>query len=439
MFFLLALAACGDLREGGGTAVGNPTMTALRMAPSGTMPWEEATAAIDLTLRPCGLGELWQKSLGSIDLIEGPAVELPVGTWCTLELQIRDLAALGEVPVEVAQAEVVLDVAGVLEGGDRVLELGEPSTPAGFAQRSGLYTERVVDRRIDSIERSAGPVAAGPERTPDPEEPSVMMVVGAEGFRSPQLEEPGLYDFDDGGEAFLDVAHHDGVWVTVGSYSGVRSAASTDYGQTWTDGDLASGCSSVHWRDGEFIAPSRDGGIFVTQDGVSWTRIHSSGVSLAAAVSSPTRTVVVGNEAVLFADDARTWTRIDLLGSGRFRDVAWSSAAGFVAVGPAGLIYHSPDGESWTDVSPGTTDLNAVVWTGTRFVTVGASESWFSTDGRSWTAGSPKSLNDVGVHDGRLFAVTGAFIDESLDDGETWVRWRTLDVPWLVGIGSNRP
>ena len=67
--------------------------------------------------------------------------------------------------------------------------------------------------------------------------------------------------------------------------------------------------------------------------------------------------------------------------------VAWSGSR-FVTVGPGGAILNSTDGKAWTGcTSPTTLDLHAVTWAMNQFVAVGDQETiLLSADGLTWAA-----------------------------------------------------
>lgn len=112
-------------------------------------------------------------------------------------------------------------------------------------------------------------------------------------------------------------------------------------------------------------------------------------------------------------------------------DGGGASADVYVAVGDAGALLSSPDGETWT-VRTGGTDLTLrdVAHGGETYVAVGqAGKILSSPDGATWsTASSPSSrdLNAVVHHIDRFFAVGGDYSvgAETLTsvDGVTWIR-----------------
>ncbi|HYT32430.1 MAG TPA: hypothetical protein VEO37_07550, partial [Thermoanaerobaculia bacterium] len=70
-----------------------------------------------------------------------------------------------------------------------------------------------------------------------------------------------------------------------------------------------------------------------------------------------------------------------------------SGGGQFVAVGSAGVVLASPDGQVWTRQASGTrNDLQAVIWTGEAFIAVGSAGTVLSSrDGASWSVRQVRS------------------------------------------------
>ncbi|MFZ1640435.1 MAG: Calx-beta domain-containing protein [Candidatus Contendobacter sp.] len=107
--------------------------------------------------------------------------------------------------------------------------------------------------------------------------------------------------------------------------------------------------------------------------------------------------------------------------------IAWSGDQ-FVAVGTGGAILTSPDGATWTAITPAPTtqDLYGVAWSGQRFVVVGKSGTILtSPDGATWTAITPspttQPLYGITWAGGQFAAVGegGAILTSA--DGLNWI------------------
>ena len=92
-------------------------------------------------------------------------------------------------------------------------------------------------------------------------------------------------------------------------------------------------------------------------------------------------------------DTGMTWSQVRhgggfVSGAGTtgeiLNDVVWGNGR-FVAVGDAGTIVHSADGDRWQEASvvPTSKSFHGVVWGGGRFVAVGNS-ILYSSDGDRW-------------------------------------------------------
>lgn len=117
--------------------------------------------------------------------------------------------------------------------------------------------------------------------------------------------------------------------------------------------------------------------------------------------------------------------------------VVWSGTQ-FVAVGEAGTVLTSPNGETWTSRSSGTANsLLAVAWAGGKFVAVGGNSgtALTSSDGITWTKQDLSGINLGGLpwilsgvaSSGTQFAAVGTVSGFSASeviltspDGVTW-------------------
>lgn len=118
------------------------------------------------------------------------------------------------------------------------------------------------------------------------------------------------------------------------------------------------------------------------------------------------------------------WTVGAPLGTANVNAVAFGINAGFVAVGPAGAIYNSTDGKTWTAQSSGVTnDLYGVAYVNGVYVAVGANGITLrSIDAKTWTASvaGNQSLYGVAPQGTGFMAVgaTGTLLTTA--DGTTW-------------------
>ncbi len=432
------LIGCGGEREGGGSAIGNPGKVAVRLA----LDDRAATATagtLEVVLVPCD-GEAVSVSRAEVDLAGGPALSLPGGEACALEVALSSVVApaLGAAD---ASLGAVIPLDGLrLDERDWVLELGEPDAPLDTERRSGLFLELEPDGWLDPLERGRGPEAAGGDRVQGAFDPPILAVVGAPALLAPLAgpEAPSYATFDDG-EVWFDVAYDDGRLVAVGGESAGRAAVSVDLGLTWTLSEPEVPLGAVAPFDDVFYAASAWGRVLASADGLTWgSRSDEPGVWRDVAAGPP-GVVVVGDDAVLFSADGASFARVDLgLGIDLF-GVTWGPP-GFVAVGTSGARLFSADGQGWDLVDTGGDKLVTAAWSGAEYVATGHQETWTSLDGQSWAPLPHKDLTSLTRHQGELYGVTGPFVFRSADDGATWTQWRAVDeAAFLLGITSNAP
>jgi hypothetical protein len=98
----------------------------------------------------------------------------------------------------------------------------------------------------------------------------------------------------------------------------------------------------------------------------------------------------------------------------------------FVATGEYGTILMSPDGETWTPESSGTSkELRSVTYGGNQFMTVGRQGIVItSVDGSKWSISNKKPDSDLNsvIYSSNRFMAVGASgcIISSVDGGATW-------------------
>jgi hypothetical protein len=101
---------------------------------------------------------------------------------------------------------------------------------------------------------------------------------------------------------------------------------------------------SVVWAKDRLIAAGRAGGVYVSPDGIAWTRADiDTTAKLLSLVWTGAQLAAVGQlGAVYTSTDGDTWALRERLASGDLHAVAWSGSQ-FVAVGDLGAILSSHD------------------------------------------------------------------------------------------------
>jgi hypothetical protein len=212
--------------------------------------------------------------------------------------------------------------------------------------------------------------------------------------------------------------------------------------------------------------------VWSSPDGTDWTQVAPSAPwgHLANDVASDGTQLAVagglfGSGGVWISADATTWTEHTSEGGPATMNAIHGDGEGFVAVGlradtqgtsfPA--IWHSADGESWTDAAVPPTDVSITLLDVTRLpggrylaigirgtdIDAGEFVAWYADDPSTWTdagvitGGTVPGLllaTDTGV-----LAFTGAVDGPSVRfsvDGTTWEELRSLILPDVVARAS---
>jgi hypothetical protein len=203
------------------------------------------------------------------------------------------------------------------------------------------------------------------------------------------------------GEVYRAVAFGDGRFVAVGSYGGGNIFAATRDGKTWqtgkNDGKYSRFVRAVVHGKELFLAIGGDPGAvgdskpfqLESSDGEKWSDFRDiAGKNILRRVAwGNDRYVGVGDRGRrATSKDGRDWQDApDVKAIDTLVDVAFGKGV-FVGVGLHGLHMWSEDGLKWSPRQTGEEGehLNSIVWTGERFVAVGAGATYTSADGKQW-------------------------------------------------------
>jgi hypothetical protein len=206
-------------------------------------------------------------------------------------------------------------------------------------------------------------------------------------------------------------------------------------GVTWTPRSSGTTATlrSVAWSGSRFLALGPEDSVLTSTDGIAWTK-HFMGTSAYpfSIAWSGTQFVAVDDDSiptVHTSPDGVTWTAhpLDLGVEASLRSLACSNAQ-CVLVGYSGSVWTSANGTSWASKASGTErDLQAVTWSGSKFVAVGEGIILTSVNGNSWTARLDET--SPGEGDLNLYMVaagSGKYVAAGFDalltstDGATW-------------------
>jgi hypothetical protein len=229
---------------------------------------------------------------------------------------------------------------------------------------------------------------------------------------------------------FMAVGHA-GIVITSNSVSGWTLQHTGTNNMLW----------GVTWSGTQYVVVGENKTILTSPDGINWTIRSIGDVSdfrLYGIVWSGSKFIAVGANMVnnqteiQVSTDGIVWTASPFtVHSGELTSIAWSGNL-FVAVGSyfeegtrKPLLLTSPNGIDWTNRSSPNTggySLNDVIWTGSKFVTVGSGVSGYSNDGINWSYVANPAIGILGVcYSGKTFVGAGNGIYTS-SDGVNWTQ-----------------
>jgi hypothetical protein len=182
----------------------------------------------------------------------------------------------------------------------------------------------------------------------------------------------------------------------------------------------------VIYANGQYVVAREGGGIMTSPDGLAWTP-QSTGTTddLRTLLWDGSRYLAAGqNGAILSSADAISWTSIN--SSGPFINALAYSGQRYVAAGGFGILT-STDGVSWSSpgIPPPGSSYEAATWTGSKFLIGGLGSNLYeSADGLSWvlsTADFNWNIESLITEAGTTW-ITGdnAYIFSS-NDGVSWI------------------
>ena len=247
-----------------------------------------------------------------------------------------------------------------------------------------------------------------------------------------------------GSPDLLGIAASNSMLVVVGKDGFI---ASSPDGEAWTprESSTEATLADVHWNGAVFVAVGAGGAIQVSSDGLAWSSVQSPTLNDLTGVAEgrfggtwiavgPAGTVVRSTSL-----DAQEWEGVIESGTLSFQDVVWTGSR-YVSVGANGYVGESPDGRTWfTESSNTTQNLERLIVSHDRLLAVGSGPTILMSE----TAGSWKEINS-GSHfhafhaawTGSRFVVLGPGILTSLD-GSTWTQSYTADGIRLYGIAHS--
>lgn len=204
------------------------------------------------------------------------------------------------------------------------------------------------------------------------------------------------------GEVYRAVAFGNGRFAAVGSYGGSNLFGATRDGTSWrtklADAKYTRYLRGLAYGKGEFLATGGDPGnvagsapyVVRSADGETWGEFEDidGRQTLRRLAYGNGVWVGVGDRGRRsVSPDGKKWKDApDTRALDTLVDVTYGNGL-FVGVGLHGLRMTTADGLKWSAPVRGEEGehLNAVLWTGERFVAVGAGATYASPDGTKWT------------------------------------------------------
>lgn len=175
-------------------------------------------------------------------------------------------------------------------------------------------------------------------------------------------------------------------FVAVGARGTVLVSRS---GISWTSRSVPTRLNlhAVFWTGSRYLAGGDRGELLGSRDGSRWRHVSFPGFHSIRAFATDGRSVIAAGAGTIArrASPTAGW-QLQSIGLGRFQTGVAYGRGRFVIVGHNGELLVSTDGgQAWTPSASGVTqNLDAVVWTGSRFLAAGEGVTVASTNGLSW-------------------------------------------------------
>lgn len=221
------------------------------------------------------------------------------------------------------------------------------------------------------------------------------------------------------GADLYGATHGPGLVVAVGSAGTILS--SRNEGKTWRErrAHTQLNLHAVYWTGDEYIAGGDIGRVISSPDGRDWQRVDFPGFhSVRSFASDGSTLIAAGAGTIARLGPGETNWELEPVGFARFQTGVAYGAGNFVAVGHNGEALVSTDaGLSWSAATSGVeVNLDAVIWTGERFLATGEGVAIASEDGLTWAPVALPTQRSVRALAARGPAVVG------VGDGGTRIR-----------------
>jgi photosystem II stability/assembly factor-like uncharacterized protein len=275
-----------------------------------------------------------------------------------------------------AESPTTVDLRGVAWTGSRWVAVGDQSTVISSAANAIDWT----------VEVSAMPcallgLARGEHRWVAVGGAGRVLASSNSGRRWHRMSRPTDSDL-------YGATHGPGRVIAVGSSGTILSSANE--GKSWVErrSHTQLDLRTVFWTGERYLAGGDIGRVLSSANGRRWQQVDFPGFHSVRGFATDGSTVIAAGAGTVatLAPEASEWD-LEQIGFARFQTAIAYGAGRFVIVGHNGEVLVSTDaGQSWTQGPAGVeVNLDAVTWTGSRFIATGEGIAIVSADGLAWT------------------------------------------------------
>jgi len=251
------------------------------------------------------------------------------------------------------------------------------------------------------------------------------------------------------GGTFRAVVYADSRFVAVGD-DGLVWTSGTGLAWTARNPGTTLGLYGITYGQSKYVVVGYHGVILTSSTGTTWTQRNPASAEnlFGVAYNGTDLFVAVGyNGRIMTSPDAITWTDQSRFSASKHYAISWGNGR-YVVSSDTGRIYTSTDGVNWALASANTgTNNPSVVYGSGLFVVGGHGIVYTSPDGNTWTKRDPDTTNYfhgltytgsdyIGCGNSDGYGCSMIQVSSTTATG-SWVRDRTPDYSVLTSIASS--